>query len=129
MDIAERLETLRDAAPGCALVAFGDLGARLVLRSSAAVQHPQEYFDQLCAQAEHGFLLQDALSAQITPRPMATAEVFVVTPQETRMYIRSPDAGQDTASDALLCVCDCETTARSLLPPATTLLRDLVGGG
>ena len=128
MDIAGRLNALRDTTPGCALVAFGDLGTRLVLRSSAKGQQPQEYLDQLCTQAAHGFSLQDALADQATLSGEDTAEVVVVTPQETRVYLRNPDASKDTANDAILCVCDTEHSARSLVPPAMALLGDLSEG-
>jgi hypothetical protein len=128
MDIAGRLSALRESTPGCALVAFGDLGTRLVLRSSAAGQQPQEYLDQLCAQAAHGFSLQDALTDQTTSPNVDAAEVIVVTPQETRIYIRAPGAAQDTANDAILCVCDNEHSARTLVTPAMALLDDLCAG-
>jgi len=128
MNIAERLDPMRQAAPGCDLVAFGDLGTRLVLRSSAASQPPQEYLDQLCAQADHGFGLQDVLASQVSPRDRTVPEVMVITPQETRVYIRAQNAGQDTACDAILCVCDSETTAKTLITPAINLLNDLAGG-
>ncbi|AZV77278.1 hypothetical protein EBB79_04810 [Parasedimentitalea marina] len=128
MDITGRLHSLRETTPGCALVAFGDLSTQLVLRSSAAVQVRQEFLDQLCAQAEHGFCLQDALAGWNTPRGEGSAEVIVVTPQETRIYIRRPGAAQDTACDAILCVCDTESSARTLISPAMTLLHDLSEG-
>jgi len=128
MDIASRLNALRETSPGCALVAFGDLGTRLVLRSSAAGQQPQEYLDQLCAQAAHGFCLQDALSDQTTLPGDETVEVVVVTPQETRVYLRNPGASQDTENDTILCVCNNEQSARSLVAPAMTLLHDLSEG-
>ncbi len=128
MNIAERLDTMRQAAPGCDLIAFGDLGTRLVLRSSATTQPPQEYLDQLCAQADHGFVLQDALAGQVSSHPDTMPEVMVITPQETRIYIRAQNADQDTASDAILCVCDSEITAKALIAPAINLLNDLAGG-
>lgn len=128
MNIAERLDTMRRATPGCDLIAFGDLGTRLVLRSSAVSQPPQEYLDQLCAQADHGFGLQDALASQMSSHSGTVPEVMVITPQETRIYIRSQNADQDTASDAILCVCDSEITAKSLISPAITLLNNLAGG-
>ncbi len=128
MNIAERLETIRQTTPGCELIAFGDLGTRLVLRSSAVSQPPQEYLDQLCAQADHGFDLQDALASQVSPHPETVPEVMVITAQEIRIYIRSKTADQDTASDAILCVCDSAITAKALVAPAITLLNDLAGG-
>mgnify|MGYP007055210763 CR=1 FL=1 len=128
MNIAERLDTIRQTTPGCELIAFGDLGTRLVLRSSAVSQPPQEYLDQLCAQADHGFGLQDALASQVSPHPDITPEVMVITAQAGRIYIRSQNADQNTASDAILCVCDCEITAKSLIDPAINLLNDLAGG-
>lgn len=129
MNIAKRLDAMRQAAPGCELIAFGDLGTRLVLRSSAASQPPQEYLDRLCAQADHGFGLQDVLASQVSSRDGTVPEVMVITPQETRIYIRALNSGQDTASDAILCVCDSEMTAKALIAPAISLLNDLAGGG
>ncbi|WIY25856.1 hypothetical protein [Parasedimentitalea psychrophila] len=128
MDITARLDSLRKTTAGCGLVAFGDLGTRLVLRSSAAVQHRQEYLDQLCAQAEHGFHLQDALAAPITAPSGGAATVIVVTPQETRIYIRRPGATASTANDAILAVCDNEHSAQALVAPAMSLLSDLSEG-
>ena len=128
MNIAEQLDTMRQAAPGCDLIAYGDLGTRLVLRSSATTQPPQEYLDQLCAQAGHGFGLQDVLASQVSSHHDTVPEVMVITPQETRIYIRSQNADQDTASDAILCVCDSEITAKALIAPAINLLNDLAGG-
>lgn len=128
MDLATRLKTLREATAGCSLVAFGDLGSRLVLRSSAETQPPQEYLDQLCAQADRGFCMQDALLARDAMSDHRQPKVMIVTPLETRIYIRAAAATQDTASDAILCVCDSELTAQKLVGPAAHLLHDLSGG-
>lgn len=127
MTIAERLDTLRQSTPGCSLVAFGDLGARLVLRNSAAAQQPQEYLDQLCAQADHGFTLQDMLANPDASHDGALSEVVVVTPVETRIYVRALAGGQDTENDVILCVCDSENTAKRLISPARALLAGLTG--
>jgi len=128
MNLAARLETMRQGVPGCTLVAFGDLGTRLVLRCSAEFSPPQEFLDELCTQAEHGFLLQDALLGSDSARDWIPSEVSVVTPHETRMYIRAPGTAQETANDAILCVCDTEETAREMIAPAKTLLDDLSRG-
>lgn len=128
MNLAARLETMRQGVPGCTLVAFGDLGTRLVLRCSAETSPPQEILDELCTQAEHGFFLQDALLGADTAHDRTVAEVSVVTPHETRMYIRVPGAADETANDAILCVCDTEKIAREMIAPAKTLLDDLSRG-
>ena len=125
MNISERLDVMRQAEPGCNLVAFGDLGTRLVLRSSAATQQPQEYLDQLCAQAEQGFGLQDLLGSQ--EEPHQTNEVLVITPRETRIFVRSSVTGDTADNDAILCVCNDEQTAQSLIQPAKAVLDDLLG--
>jgi hypothetical protein len=51
MDIAQELDDLRRAHPACALAAFGDISARMILCASGRQRHPQEQLDQLCAMA------------------------------------------------------------------------------
>lgn len=125
MNISERLNAMRQTDPECNLVAFGDLGTRLVLRSSAAIQHPQEYLDKLCVQAKHGFEQQDLLWQQDTSD--AVDEVLVITPHETRVYVRSPKAGDPVDNDAILCVGQAGQNTQQLITQAKALLNDLSG--
>lgn len=118
MSIAQGLDYLRDGHPACSLAAFGDLGTRLVLRSSAATEHPQEFYDQFCAQAAQGFGLSDGL-----PRPEDTApgnEVIVLTPQDARVFVRSPDNG----SDFVGCICDAQQDLEDLAGAAAAMLSE-----
>lgn len=124
MTLARQLDALRHFEPGCRLAAFGDLGASIVLRSSSASGHPQEYLDDLCQQARRGFL---ALDAAVQAGGVAVApadDVLLLAPGEVRLFLRS-GAG---SGDAVLCVCtDAEAAAR-LAAPARQLLAQLDGG-
>ena len=51
MDIARGLDDLRAAHPACALIAFGDISARMILCASGRQRQPQEVLDRLCATA------------------------------------------------------------------------------
>ncbi|MFY0312564.1 hypothetical protein ACFMBG_22020 [Leisingera sp. D0M16] len=125
MTLARQLDTLRRHEDGCRLAAFGDLGASIVLRSSSAASHPQEYLDALCQQARRGFLLLDA-AAQAGPEAAAPPadDILMLAPGEARLSIRAADG----SGDALLCVCSDAETAARLAAPARALLASLDGG-
>ncbi|MEZ5715811.1 MAG: hypothetical protein R3D85_11940 [Paracoccaceae bacterium] len=118
MSIAQGLDYLRDGHPACSLAAFGDLGTRLVLRSSAATEHPQEFYDKLCAQAAGTFGLSDGLQ-----RPDGVAagnEVVVLTPQDARVFVRSPENG----SDFVGCICDAQQDLNDIAASAAAMLSE-----
>lgn len=101
MSIVDKLDALRAAAPGCSLAAFGDLHARLVLRSSASRHWPQERLDELCAQAARCFSAADdpALTHHFVPEKGRLDEAILLDPTDIRLFLRSP---QDEAD--LICV-------------------------
>lgn len=119
MTLAKQLEFLRAREGECRLAAFGDLGARIVLRNSSAAAHPQEYLDDLCQQASRGFTLLDAATGPATPAD----DVLVLTPGETRVFVRAADG----SGDAVLCVCGSAEAAARLVAPARDLLAALAG--
>ena len=125
MTLSLQLDALRQTAKGCRLAAFGDLGASIVLRSSSAASHPQEYLDGLCQQARLGFLLLDAAVAAGDPQSAAPADdVLILAPGEARVFIRAAD-GSD---DAVLCGCSDAASAGRLAAPARSRLAAMAGG-
>ena len=118
MKIARALDDLRAGHRGCDLVAFGDLGTRLVLRSSCDATRPQEFFDQLCSQAARAFALSDGL-----PRPEgqeAGDEVVVLTPLDTRVFVRSAGDG----SDFIGCIGDDDLHTGDMAKAGAAILAD-----
>lgn len=101
MSLVDKLDALRAAAPGCSLAAFGDLHARLVLRSSALRPWPQERLDELCAQAARCFAAADdpAVTSHFASGSGRLDEAILLDPTDIRLFLRSP---QDEAD--LICV-------------------------
>ena len=104
MSILGQLDALRQDLPGCSLVAFADLRTRLVLTVSADNSRPQEQLDEMCFQAANCFedsdTLVSALKTDGQGDQMCT-ESIVLTPVETRVFIRNPDG----EGEALCCIC------------------------
>lgn len=82
MTIAQELESLRQAVPGCQIAAYADLGSRLVLSVSAPKRPQQEELDAL---SERAALLLDgpALGAALPD------EAIDMTPDRTTACLRS----------------------------------------
>lgn len=100
MGLIERLEEMRSGVAGCMLVSFGDLSSGLVLRTSAARALKQDYLDHMLQQAAVRFDASDAV-VPAGEVDMGQDEVLIATPEEVRVFIRSPDS----KSDVVICVC------------------------
>jgi predicted regulator of Ras-like GTPase activity (Roadblock/LC7/MglB family) len=121
MSIADQLDDLRRAIPGCSAVVLGDLSAGLVLRASLARQMPQEELDRLCA-----------LAAAVLAGPVAVAaangsgadHAALLSGGNVRVFVRSP--GDD--ADVLCCLCppDVDITAAAAL--ARSVLAGIAAG-
>lgn len=127
MSISEQLDGLRAAIPGCSLVAFGDLDARLVLRSSSDRPRPQERLDELCAQAAS--VLSDAAGDMMLTQLFgksghAPTDAMVLTQSETRIFVRS----EGPQADVLCCVCDTTDAARQATAAARSTLQKISEG-
>lgn len=123
MRIADQLDTLRAALPGCDFVAFGDLGTQLILRTSSARSRPQEQLDQIANSAAQMFTLQAATHTDL----MATEPedgIVVLTPTEARFLLRS----DRNKADFLCCAVPLGTSIAAIQGPARQFLND-VGGG
>lgn len=101
MSIVEKLDSLRAAAPGCSLAAFGDLNTRLVLRTSAARPWPQERLDELCMQAARCFASADSpgVAEHFLDEGERIDQAILLEPSEVRLFLRAPEEESD-----LLCV-------------------------
>lgn len=115
--IAVALDRLRAAQAGCALVAFGDLGTRLVLRTSAEKTQPQEFLDRICEQAVQTFALCDSAGS-------GANHATVVSQKDTRLFVRCKGNG----SDFLCCVCDGDDDLEDFAASAKTMLREMSQG-
>lgn len=105
MDVTAALDALRAEIPGCSLVAFTDLGSRLVLCTSAAAKPGQEDLDRLSELAQivlDGPVAEGAapvLEAGEGDRRAGTA--MLLGEGEARVFLRAPGDVQE----ALVCVC------------------------
>ena len=105
MDVTETLDAMRADVPGCSLIAFTDLGTRLVLSSSAAAKPAQEDLDQLSSMAQtllQGTLSEGAASLLETGEGDTRAGVaFLLSISDAKIFLRA--AGE--SPEALVCVC------------------------
>lgn len=118
MTLVEQLDSLRAAAPGCGLVAFGDLNTRLVLRTSARAPWPQERLDELCAQAARCFASTDTGALADHFGGARQTEAVLLEPDSLRLFLRAPK----DESDLLCVVCDTVGDYERVAP----LARDMV---
>ncbi len=120
MTVTETLETLRRNLPGCTLVAYGDLDARLVLASASATRHPREVLDALCLAADTCLC---GPGARIAARALGLPRLTRTTAMRDghlSLFLRADDGG-----DALFCVFDAPTDAELAATRARATLRDL----
>ncbi len=99
MSVLDELDKLRATLPGCTLVAFGDLTARIVLCASAEAKRPQEELDALCMAASQTL---DGPFAAMTSGLLGSerlSEAVSVHPGEIQIFLRS----ELDDSDALFC--------------------------
>lgn len=105
MDMTETLDALRSDLPGCSLVAFTDLGSRLVLCTSTGSKPAQEDLDRLSEMAQtvlDGPVAEGAAPVLIAGGSDGQAGVaMLVSGQEAKVFLRAPGE----AAEALICVC------------------------
>lgn len=98
MDIKDQLDSLRQKVDGCALVAFADIEARLVLVSSSDARASREVLDALCAEAALLFNVADAKGGE---NGLSGADTALNHDAEgVRFFVRDTVGG----SDVLCCV-------------------------
>lgn len=124
MSILGQLDALRQDVSGCTLVAFADLRTRLVLSVSADTPRPQECLDEMCFQAASCFEDYDTLAIALDSdeqRDHMCIEAIVLTPVETRVFIRNPDG----EGEALCCVCQPTVQADDLAEKSLRTLQQI----
>ena len=111
MSVPDELDKLRATLPGCTLVAFGDLSARIVLCASAEERRPQEELDALCLTASQS--LNGPKAGQLADALGGTTltEAVTIKKGEIRVYLRS----EYDPSDALFCTFTDETDVREMV--------------
>ena len=121
MSVVDELDKLRATLPGCTLVAFGDLGARIVLCASAAEKRPQEELDALCIAASTS--LDGGAAHALAPMlgGDALSQVVAVSPGEIRVFLRS----HLDPCDALFCTFTDQTDIREMVAAGRSTLHKI----
>lgn len=104
MSVAEALDAMRSDLPGCALVAYADLGSALVLCASTTGKPAQEELDRLSRAAQvalDGALAEGAAPVLDGAGAGRAETAMLLTGSEARVFLRSPGE----APEALICVC------------------------
>jgi hypothetical protein len=120
MTIADEINELREEFDGCALVAFADLTAKMVLLKSSEKKIPQENLDHLCAEAA---VLFKGATARLN-KDAAPVTAIVADGEKSNIYLR------DTADseDVLCCVCGNEVDLTAFLAAARTRISQIASG-
>lgn len=128
MDVTDKLDALRSDLPGCLLVAFTDLGTKLVLCTSSTVKPGQEELDRLSDLAQatlDGALAEGAgsvLASGDGDRRAGTA--MLVSDHDAKVFLRAPGE----APEALICVCSPEADLRKVVDCGRSALDSIVAG-
>lgn len=116
MSIADDLDRLRQAVPGCDWAAYADLSSGLVLSVSAERRPPQEALDALPRRAAE---LLDAAAPAAALQVTATEEAVEMSPGRTALYLRS----RAEPVEALCCVGSAGMDVAGLVTEARAALR------
>lgn len=104
MNIAERLESVRQEFPECKTIAYADISTNMILSTSAETELHQEHLNSLCKTAV------DMLGGPLSP-PLRSLlgsdhgegifKVIIIEPSEVGIFLKSTTS----PTDALCCVC------------------------
>ena len=117
--VAERLDQLIEASPGCRNVAYADLSIGMVLVASGPETLSREVLDRLCSEAD--LTLGDGEVALGSQPAMASVST---TATDTKVFLRSADE----PGDALLCLCNPNIDLSGFIDRAKACLADVSGG-
>lgn len=96
MKIEAHLDRLRKSQPGCHLAAYGDLSAKLILRSSADRACPREDLDRLGDKAAMAASVLDQVALPDEYEPAHCGAAFAVfTLRDTQLCARAGQDGND----------------------------------
>jgi len=114
----DELEALRSALPGCRVVAFVDLQARLVLLSKADKKPRQEWLDALATTGAQMLPLRRGPVTAASTGDALPDQAVVLRQHGLSVYVR---LGSDP-SEALCCDCDAGADATAVLAQARDAL-------
>lgn len=126
MTIQHQLDRLRDEAPGCDLVAFGDLSSGLILNWAARSACQREVLDLLMqnATASLALLAPVGLPGGVDLADMGTS-VIHFTERGAEVFVRL-----SAASDEVICVaCPLDADLERLLGSTIALADQIEGNG
>ena len=124
MDVAKRMQSLRDQFPECTLMAFADLEAGMVLSVSADTSRMQEEISSLCSTAKAVLDRQanGPMEALISNGSNAGVfEAVLTEPEKVGVFLRSTIK----QSDAFCCVCSGQISLARFLPAVRAALDNL----
>lgn len=128
MDVTEKLDAMRSEIPGCSLIAFTDLGSKLVLCSSSAGKPAQEELDRL---SELAHVMLDGSVAEGAAPVLDQGEgdtragtAMLLSGNEAKVFMRAPGE----AAEALVCVCAPEADLRKVVDCGRSTLDTIVSG-
>lgn len=121
MSVLDELDKLRATLPGCTMVAFGDLTARIVLCASAAEKRPQEELDALCMAASVSLDGDAANSVAHVLGGEKLSQAVAVSSGEIRLFLRS----HLDACDALFCTFTDHTDIREMVAAGRSTLHKI----
>jgi len=124
MDVAKRMQSLRDQFPECTLMAFADLEAGMVLSVSADTSRMQEEISSLCSTAKTVLSHQanGPIEALISNGSDAGVfEAVLIEPEEVGVFLKSTIK----QSDVFCCVCTSRISLQRFLPAVRAALDAL----
>lgn len=104
MNIAERLDCVRQEFPECQMVAYADISTNMILSISAPIELRQEHLDSLCG------IAADMLGGQSSSHlrralggssDACVFQVIIIEQKEVEVFLRSTT----NPKEALCCVC------------------------
>ena len=115
MGVEDQLQALRADFPGCAIVAFADLGTRIVLVSASEGTARRDTLDGLCAGAVELFTAAQAAGEE------GADLVLRSHLGKIELALRDPAS----ADEALCAICAPETDVDGFIERARAVLNDL----
>ena len=117
--VVDELDQLRDANPGCKMVAYADLSAHMILVTDSGTTQPREVLDALCNEAAS--LLGTKGKPSLGKSP-GNAAVWA-TAASLRVFLRAPGE----PNDVLCCVCAPNVNVGKLVAKASACLDRISG--
>lgn len=122
IDVGAELERMRGALRLTSVVAFADLTAKMVLRSSTQAKMPQEELDALCAEA--GAVFASPVLKASDEKPEEFEDCILISGKSVSVFLRS----RAEPGDALIFRCDRNVDLHGLLADGRETLEKISAG-